>query len=169
MYYIIKDNINYLSFANIFIGIEKELLTPDIAVEYANYFSENNPQNISHETIELMILDNYEKEAVLSIIEAFAPKTKKDAHNSLRELRCIILLELLQNEKNKQKLSNWIDEVYADFDYPSDMDNFVSYMPVSGNRDTSLYNEEENINYLISNFEIFIQKEKEWLLTRQKI
>lgn len=168
MYYIIKDNINYLSFESIFIGIEREVLTPDIAVKYANYFAENNPQDVSHETIELMILDNPEKEAVLSIIKAFAPKTKKDAYNRLRELRCIILLELLQNEKDKKKLSSRIDEVYADFDYPADMNSFVSYMPVSGSRDTSLYSEEENINYLIGNFEIFMHNERAWLITQRE-
>ena len=164
MYYTIKDNIKNLSWESIFCGIEKELLSPDIAVEYANYSAENSLE-VSAEIIELMILDIAEKDIVLSIISNFAPKTKKCLNNCLRKLRYVILLELWQAENDKRKLSSILDKVYADFDYPSEMDSFVSYMPVKDEYDVSLHSEEENIAHLIKNFESFMQSEKEWLLS----
>ena len=167
MYYTIKNNIKSLSWESIFCGIDKELICPDIAVEYANYSAENLLE-VSAEIIELMILDIAEKDTVLSIISDFAPKTKRCLNNCLRELRYVVLLELWQEENDKRRLSSIIDQVYSDFEYPSDMDSFVSYMPAKDGYDVSSYSEEENIAQLIENFESFMQSEKEWLLSRRQ-
>lgn len=164
MYYTIKNNINFLSLESIFCGIEKELFSPDIAVEYANYYAMNNSNDVSPEMVKLMILDSVKKDEVLAIISDYAPKTRKNLNNSLRKLRYIVLLELWQTEKDIRKLSSILDEVYADFDYPTDMDSFVSYMPVNDEYDVSLHSEEENVKRLINNFEIFMQNEEKWLL-----
>ena len=44
-------------------------------------------------------------------------------------------------------LLEFAEEVYADFDYPEDMNSFIKYMPVSDDYNPSLHTEEENLKH----------------------
>lgn len=76
-----------------------------------------------------------------------------------RKLRLCLLLELTQQIPNKRELLEKIAEIYADFNYPEDMEEFIYYMPAK-NYDPSEYSLQENENRLINLFYNFLEEEK---------
>ena len=60
------------------------------------------------------------------------------------------------------KLLKIIEEVYSDFSYPEDMEDFIYYMPSKIN--TEIISIEENIRRMIESFNSFMNIEKNKLL-----
>ena len=50
--------------------------------------------------------------------------------------------------------------IYADFDYPEDMDSSISYMPVYDEFFSSSRTIEDNRNYLLSKLDNFIEEQQ---------
>ena len=76
-----------------------------------------------------------------------------------RKLRLCLLTELQQKINKKQELLEKIAEVYADFNYTPDMEEFIYYMPAK-NYDPSRHSSQENEDRLINLFYKFLEKEK---------
>ena len=76
-----------------------------------------------------------------------------------RKLRLCLLLELKQQIPNKRHLLEKIAKIYADFNYPEDMEEFIYYMPAK-NYDPAQYSFQENEDRLINLFYNFLEKEK---------
>ncbi|WP_313897305.1 DUF2247 family protein [Bacillus cereus group sp. BfR-BA-01380] len=66
-----------------------------------------------------------------------------------------------------KELLNKIVEVYADFDYPEDMERFINYITPRDGYNPLLYSEEEHIVRLISFFNDFLHKEQQYLQNRK--
>lgn len=49
-----------------------------------------------------------------------------------------------------------VENIYADFDYPREVENFVRYMPVIDGYDSSQHSSEENENRLFANWEKYL-------------
>ncbi|URZ15089.1 DUF2247 family protein [Clostridium felsineum] len=77
----------------------------------------------------------------------------------IRKLRYVILNYLRSTIEDDNELLRKIEEVYADFNYPQDMEGFISYMPVKDNSYT--YYHEENKKRMINNLENFLISEKQ--------
>ncbi|URZ03810.1 DUF2247 family protein [Clostridium felsineum] len=77
----------------------------------------------------------------------------------IRKLRYVILNYLRSTIEDDNELLRKIEEVYADFNYPQDMEGFISYMPVKDNSYT--YYHEENKKRMINNLENFLTSEKQ--------
>lgn len=72
---------------------------------------------------------------------------------------CII--KYLRNQNmNFQDFSNKLDELYAEFNYPEEMDEFVSYMPVKDNYDSTEHTKEENRERILQKVDAFLDKKK---------
>ncbi|MBU8773147.1 DUF2247 family protein [Cytobacillus oceanisediminis] len=65
----------------------------------------------------------------------------------------------IKHQDDYEELLNKIAEVYADFNYPEDMDSFINYLTPQDNTNPSLYSKEENITRLINLFYDFLNKE----------
>ncbi|WP_309222360.1 DUF2247 family protein [Bacillus tequilensis] len=52
-------------------------------------------------------------------------------------------------------------EVYADMNYPEDMEGFIHYQPSNNRCNPRLYSYEKNINRLCNLFQAFLVKEKQ--------
>lgn len=76
-----------------------------------------------------------------------------------RKLRLCLLLELKQQIPNKRQLLEKIAEIYADFNYPEDMEEFIYYMPAK-NYNPSQHSFQENEDRLVNLFYNFLEKEK---------
>ncbi len=63
-------------------------------------------------------------------------------------------------KKDKARLLEQIDMIYADFDYPEDMDSSISYMPVYDEFFSSSRTIEDNRNYLLSKLDNFIEEQQ---------
>ncbi|HLC07318.1 MAG TPA: DUF2247 family protein [Candidatus Babeliales bacterium] len=71
----------------------------------------------------------------------------------------LILVDLKEHTQNKRELLEKIAEVYADFNYPPDMEELIYYMPAK-NYDPSQYSQHENEQRLLTLFDKFLEKEK---------
>ena len=78
-----------------------------------------------------------------------------------QKLRYILLNNLRNTIRNDGELLEKVEEVYAEFGYPQDMESFISYMPTNDDYDPSIHTLEENNNHLKELFFVFLEKEKE--------
>ena len=162
-----------INWSCVYWGIKEQLIEPKSAVIYANKIIENNPHEDTPEIIELLIIDKAYKNDVLTLIEKMFP-VKKDLDtkkaSALRTLRLILLLEIKNNVADNQNLLNEIENIYADFDYPTDMEGFISYMPNQDTEyDVSKHSHQENMQHLVDKFNIFIDKEFNTVTTLNNI
>lgn len=154
---------NLINWSCVYWGIREQLIEPENAVIYANKVIENNPAGDTPEIIELLIIDKADRNYVLTLIEKMFSAEKdldKKKTSALRTLRLILLLEIKNNTTDNQDLLNEIENIYADFDYPSDMEGFISYMPNQDEEyDVSKHSSKENIQHLVDKFNMFTDKE----------
>lgn len=66
-----------------------------------------------------------------------------------------------QTEKDVSKLCEQIDMVYANFNYPEDMEKFITYMPMDAEYISTDHSIEENRCYLLSQLDNYISKQVE--------
>src|SRR5699024_9980365 len=66
----------------------------------------------------------------------------------------------MKYQDDLEELLNQVAEVYADFNYPEDMDSFINYLEPNDGFNTSKYSKEENLMRLINLFNKFIYKER---------
>lgn len=150
-----------LDWTIVYYGINKNLLSIDIAQEFACRKLECNEQ-ISEEELSLSWnLKN--RQDVLELIERIL-NTYGNIDESLEKakdkIRIAIIINLRDTEKNIGKLLEQIDIVYEDFGYSVDMDEFVSYMPSSDGYDPSKHKFEDNRCHLLFKLDEFIKKKK---------
>lgn len=152
-----------ISWDCIYWGIRKQLIEPENAVIYANKIIENNPDGDTLEIIELLIIGKADKESVLPLIERMFSDKKdleKKKSSALRMLRLILLLEIKETAIDNQGLLDEAEKIYADFDYPLDMECFISYMPVRDDKyDVSKHSLQENLQRLADKFNMFADRE----------
>ncbi|MDP4118739.1 MAG: DUF2247 family protein [Bacillota bacterium] len=153
-----------LTWSSIYWGIQKSIIKPESAIQYANKIVEVEPHIDNPEIIELLITDTQDREAILSLINNIIGNNKDKEKSSLKILRYAILSDVQKNAKNNQDLLEKAEDIYADFNYPSDMECFISYMPVQDDQyNVSEHTTDENEQRLIDKFNIFISNEYEWL------
>ena len=122
--------------------------------------------------IELMESDDYkendfinnlawgglEKEEIISsiITEKLIPDLELFEEIELKKIRYAILFYLKEEYKNsKEYLLKKIAEVYADFNYPIEMNDFIYYMP--NDKAATINNQEDAEKNLISNFYQYLE------------
>ncbi|AAK78331.1 hypothetical protein BJV85_003667 [Clostridium acetobutylicum] len=76
----------------------------------------------------------------------------------IRKLRYGILNYLRSTIKDDNELLRKVEEVYADFNYPQDMEQFIAYMPAKNNSVT--HSIEDNNKRMINNLDKFLIVEK---------
>lgn len=96
------NNYNLINWSCLYWGIKKQLIMPESAVIYANKLSESNPDNVTPEIIELLIIDEINENDILCLIEKIFPD-KKDLIDkksyAIRTLRFLFLLEIKKNQQ----------------------------------------------------------------------
>lgn len=134
-------------------GIDHGIVTPYVAVE-------NAVKTLVRETGEpdgdLCELASMKKgEYVHDCLEALVSMGSCMDTNYMKKRWLVIsLLWILANQDKFKDATVKIDQVYADFDYPECMKNFVSYMP---SEEPSLNSVEANVERMFSSLELFLQ------------
>ena len=135
-------------------GIDNKLVSPNAAIEHA--------------TSELAVLDNYPEALVdlasLDFNDSIYPQieelTKAAAKISADELKdkwlYLVLAWLYETRDDYNDPLELVEGVYADFDYPESISNFVRYMPAS---ETDSQN--EGIDQLYYNWKNYLIKQEE--------
>lgn len=97
---------------------------------------------------------------------------KTSAHNLEFELQNVTYINNIPEKKwlylciawayhNKDLLKDPlqdIEKIYADFDYPHEMDSFVRFMPPTDGYDPSAHTPAENYERLMNNWRIYVDK-----------
>lgn len=162
MYEIDNKSIVLLGWDSVCLGIEENLIYPKLAIDYAEYVVLQNPEENSSDIVELLILDDLEKDCVLALVRKL---TKKKNKKTKRVLRCAILNSIANQKLGDGEILERIIDVYEDFDCPKDMEEFIAYLPP---KDTEEYKPEEhsveeNQRRMVKKFENFLQREVEWV------
>ncbi|MCY9402612.1 DUF2247 family protein [Bacillus spizizenii] len=132
-------------------------------IEVMNYAVEylmNHPVVQQEEILELAWGDKDEiEEAILNII-----RVEENSFYAIekRKWRYVILLEVKSKySDHATELLDKLAEVYADMNYPEDMEGFIYYQPSNNGCNPLLYSYEKNINRLCNLFQDFLVKEKQ--------
>jgi hypothetical protein len=165
---LLQENNITCSFLTLLIGVKYNLLDRVEIENYTTHYLLQNPEETNPCITELTFLQKNENDIAFLISQALTKKEKNIRSDSQewfiekRKLRLCLLLNLKKSIPDHRALLERIAEVYAYFDYPSDMEEFVYYMPAK-NYDPSKHSLEENEQRLIVLFNLFLEKEKEYL------
>lgn len=85
----------------------------------------------------------------------------------IEKLRYIILNYLRNTIKDDTELLKKIEEVYADFNYPQDMETFITYMPANNSYNLSANSLADNKKCMIDNLDKFLVIEKEKIVAKK--
>jgi hypothetical protein len=159
-----KINI-YTSFIDwdvLYYGIQNDIIAPETAIDYASACLENKQDEGNPNIIDSLILEDSSKNNALDLLKKIKQNKTPDSFCK-RILRYLILDSVRENISNSNDLLDFVEMVYADFDYPEDMNSFIKYMPVSDDYKPSLHTEGENLKRLYLNFDKFMANEILWI------
>lgn len=121
------------------------------AIKYAFELISDDGQSFT-ELLKLAIDDQY-SETIDQQIDILCRFEKKETHDDvLRIWRKVILEWLYHNVKDEKILQEKIDMLYADFDYPKDMQCLIEYMPAKGENKKKKYNIKEILREYIQQY-----------------
>ncbi|MCR6095426.1 DUF2247 family protein [Salipaludibacillus agaradhaerens] len=163
---IFKQNKIKYDWSTLYVGLKLDLIRYSDIVNYAVEFLTNHPDTSNQNIIQLAWGGddiNYESllEHILkdSHINDFNLETDVWQHEK-RKWRFGILAYLkMKHQDDFEGLLNKVTEVYADFDYPEDMDSFISYLEPKDGFNPLHYSKEENVSRLINLFNDFMNQE----------
>lgn len=159
----IFENIKmHIDWYMIYWGIKNGILSVNIAQDYVCRKMEQD-EAVSDEESEL----SWKSEDLTSVLETiekipkFLDNIEENMKQAKEKVRIAIIIFLRQTEKDSSKLFEQIDMVYANFDYPEDMEKFISYMPIDGEYISTDHSLEENRCYLLSQLDGYISRQVE--------
>lgn len=136
----------------ILLGIKMNYFSSDAAKDYI-YWKIENDMPVCEKDIS--IFDCCETER---IIEALTDGGTIPDDNSVRILRYMALREL---STTGESLLHEIESIYADFDYPEDMESFIYYMPFQSMDDDIA--DSDPVKVLIDRFNKFMRSEYDYI------
>ncbi|SFH95550.1 MULTISPECIES: DUF2247 family protein [unclassified Bacillus (in: firmicutes)] len=171
---ILKQSKIKYDWKTIYVGLELSIIKnndiTNYAVEFLSTHQEcNNPfiielawgkNDIEYRRILKNILEELNGEELLKDSGLWKFEKRKWRFSILKHFK-------VMHQDEPKELLNKIVEVFADFDYPEDMERLINYMPSKDGYNPLLYSEEENIVRLISFFNDFLHKEQQYLQNRK--
>ena len=112
--------------------------------------------------IELACLEKSEAQQVGELLRALASNEPDDVGStSDTKWLFLILAWLFDNRDAVSDPLGEVERIYADFDYPTEIESFVSYMPVTDGYDPSQHSIEENKVRLFSKWEQYLSEARQ--------
>ena len=164
--YKIDINSLLINWEVLYYGIKNDIISPKASIDYASVYLEKNQYEDNSDIIDLLILEDFQKDKVLKLLKRIKQISTSDFFCK-KVLRYLILDTARNSLFDTNALLEFAEEVYADFDYPEDMNSFIKYMPVSDDYNPSLHTEEENLKHLCHNFDKFMANELLWITENQ--
>ncbi|MFS0574795.1 DUF2247 family protein [Sporosarcina sp. 179-K 3D1 HS] len=167
---IFKQNQISCCWKTVYAGLKTDLLKPSEVASYAVEYLTNHPETNDQNIIQLAWgeEDTDFENLLAHILEKLdVEDLDLDAdiwHIEKRKWRFALLASLKARYQNDlEELLDKVAEVYADFDYPEDMESFINYLAPPEGFDPSQYTKEENVNRLITLFDEFLNMERQYL------
>ena len=129
--YFLKENNIVLSAHEVNYAIQYELiylkdLGDIVDMSLSKY---PNDENLLEPALNLL-LDSFHVDTDIRLLSSTLCETTCEPKSVRNKWRYIILSWLYENRTDSSADYDSINKIYADFDYPVDMERFISYMPV---------------------------------------
>ncbi|MDD1505918.1 DUF2247 family protein [Lysinibacillus sp. CNPSo 3705] len=167
---ILKQNKIKYDWLTLYVGLELGQIKYTEIKNYAVEFLTNHPETSNQHVIQLAwdegdfdykgLLVNILNESNFNDLNLGADVWQFEK----RKWRFGILAYLKMNYLDDfEELLNKVTEVYADFNYPEDMDSFINYLPPKDGYNPLQYSKDENLVRLKNLFNDFLNKEQQYL------
>jgi len=170
---IFKQNKIKHDWTTLYVGLELNLIKYSDIMRYAVGFLTNHPETSNQNIILLAwggddidyksLLKNILKESHINDFKVASDVWEFEKRKWRFGMLAYIKMKHLDND---EKLLNKVVEVYADFNYPEDMESFINYLPPKDGHDSLQYSKDENVARLINLFNDFLNKEHQYLQNR---
>ncbi|MFT9820057.1 DUF2247 family protein [Lysinibacillus sp. NPDC056185] len=166
----LKQNKIKYDWLTLYVGLELDLIKYSDITNYAVEFLTNHPETSNQNVIQLAWgEDDFDYKSLL--VNIFNELHFNDLNLGAdvwqfekRKWRFGMLAYLkMKHLADFEELLNKVTEVYADFNYPEDMDSFINYLPPKDGYNPSQYSKDENLARLINLFNDFLNKEHQYL------
>lgn len=108
--------------------------------------------------IELASLNKSEAYQVGDLLRKLASSSRdENCGLAQRKWLYLILAWLFKNKEIIHDALGDVETIYAEFDYPSEIESFVRYMPVTDGYDPSIHSKNENEKRLFDNWRKYLE------------
>ena len=159
-----QNNIKY-DWITLYVGLKLDIIIHSDITQYAIDFLKKHPHTDNQNIIHLAWGEaDMDYESLLEDVLKDFHTTNLNAEVRQFEKRkwrfgTLVYLKM-KYQDDLEELLNKVAEVYADFNYPEDMDSFINYLEPNDGFNPSKYSKEENLMRLINLFNKFIYKER---------
>jgi len=162
-----KNNV-HITWSDVYYGIKKNLLELACVSEYAIRCI-GKADDDCQEIMDLAWKNEDKLDLLENMAKIIKKENKSDDYQSKIKWQYCIVKKLRDSQMKFEDLSDYLDEVYADFDYPEEMEEFVSYMPIKDGYNPSTHTKEENIERRLRRVDEFLDsKENEIVGFKQR-
>lgn len=151
-----------LSWCDAFWGYEHQLIEWPAIVDLATErLSAGSNDVLEIELASLTKMETYQVGDLLRTLASNSPE--EDGVLAQRKWLYLLLAWLFENKESVPDSLGEVEIIYADFDYPPEIESFVRYMPVTDTYDPRAHTKDENENrlfgkwrkYLVASREVF--------------
>lgn len=154
------NEITNLSWCDIKWGVENSLIALDVVIKKAE--EKVLSEYYTKAELELSFLipdDSYVLDDMAALLNELCPKFEDDECLIIKKTWLYIALSWLwMNRENFEDPLGIVESIYANFGYPNEIANFIKYMPPTDGYDPLIHSDRENMNRLMDNWKIYLQK-----------
>lgn len=152
------DESTHLSWCDVKWGYENNLITSDVPIKKAEKSLLTGVY--SNPELELSFVIRGEVNQVTPFLKQLCSGFEQKDELLIKKKWLFIVLNWLWNNRNnfEDPLAE-VEMIYADFDYPPEIEGFIKYMPPSDGYDPSKHSQIENINHLMDKWKSYLEKE----------
>jgi len=120
-----------LDWTDVHVGLAAGYIEPREAVLRAEEYWSHYPDEENVLIHELAAARPDEQDAIRQIVAKLASSENGDVERAKRKWRYLFLRQVFAQQTGPRQLLLDIERVYADFDYPEEMEPFIYHMPAS--------------------------------------
>lgn len=144
-----------LTWSDILFALEHNLMAKNVAVKYAYDVIEKEEKTT--QTVLALAWVNNEEEIDFYLNKLTNQIVEQEDNTSQEKFLYLLLNWVFEHKEQFSDPLQMVEIIYADFDYPEEMANFVRYMPSSEHRLNSV---EASIERLFNNWVIYLKAAK---------
>ncbi|MFD1801031.1 DUF2247 family protein [Mixta tenebrionis] len=147
-----------LSWCEVKWGYENSLITSEVPVKKAEKIVLT--ECYTKPELELSFIMPGEKNNIDPLLKELCSEIKQNGQSAIRKKWLYIVLSWLwKNQGCFDDPLGEVENIYAHFDYPGEIEGFIKYMPPNDGYDPSKHTEAENINHLMDKWRNYLVKE----------
>jgi hypothetical protein len=147
-----------LSWDEILYGIENSFIGAKTAVDFAiDRISKKDSTNQKELELAGLLKDEFYK--ISDLVTGLAENEERRNENEIKMKWLFLILSWVYvNREQYEDPLGIVEKLYADFDYPEEISEFVRYMPVQGDYNPGDHSQEENENRIYNLWHDYLNK-----------